>query len=188
MTSIGREDSVPRHAGAMSTSAMPDTEHVTLHLAFRDRPGSLSAIAACLGEHGINIVHVSAFCTTTSIAIDTVEVNTFTPAAAESIKSRIQELNAKAAPEPATGGAKRDEQGLKDSDSTSVADDEKLGSISPAKAWLAGETELVSDHYRRLKGLYGHHRTAAHAAHPHGGSVAPETQEVSVSPSPSLCA
>jgi hypothetical protein len=128
----------------MSTSAMPDTEHVTLHLAFRDRPGSLSAIAACLGEHGINIVHVSAFCTTTSIAIDTVEVNTFTPAAAESIKSRIQELNAKAAPEPATGGAKRDEQGLKDSDSTSVADDEKLGSISPAKAWLAGENELVS--------------------------------------------
>ena len=128
----------------MSTSAMPDTEHVTLHLAFRDRPGSLSAIAACLGEHGINIVHVSAFCTTTSIAIDTVEVNTFTPAAAESIKSRIQELNAKAAPEPATGGAKRDEQGLKDSDSTSVADGEKLGSVSPAKAWLAGENELVS--------------------------------------------
>ena len=132
----------------MSTSAMPDTERVTLHLAFRDRPGSLSAIAACLGEHGINIVHLSAFCTTTSIAIDTVEVNTFTPAAAESIKSRIQELNAKAPPEAATAplGAKRYEQGVKDSDSTSpaVADDEKLGSFSPAKAWLAGENELVS--------------------------------------------
>ncbi len=36
----------------MVATEVPDEEHVALHLAFRDRPGTLSAITASLGEHG----------------------------------------------------------------------------------------------------------------------------------------
>jgi len=61
-----------------------------LYLAFVDRPGSLSAITACLAACSINILRVGAFSTTDGIAVDTLECSHFDGDAAGRLLLRMR--------------------------------------------------------------------------------------------------
>lgn len=89
-------------ANIMEMSAVESSEGLNvLYLVFHDRPGSLSAITSALGNHDINIQHVSAFSTIdkSRIAIDTLQISEFSTAAMAAIDSAIARLSAEA---PAT--------------------------------------------------------------------------------------
>lgn len=64
----------------------------TLFLVFQDQPGTLAAVIAAIAQHSIDIFHVSAFCTTDSVAVDTLELSCFHSAAADSIRERLMSL------------------------------------------------------------------------------------------------
>lgn len=68
------------------------TTHVHLHAVFRDAIGSLSTVTAVLTECGINIVRVSAFSTTSGIAINTFELSDFDEPSADLLRARLNAL------------------------------------------------------------------------------------------------
>ena len=69
-----------------------ETAYIHVYAVFRDAIGSLSAITSTLTDAGINVHRVTAFVTTTGIAIDTFEVDTFESSHAEQLRERLGAL------------------------------------------------------------------------------------------------
>ena len=78
-------------AAAEASQQEQQPQNGTLHIAFVDKPGSLSAITASLARNGINIFNMSAFSTDTGVAIDSFCVSSFDDNAAHDIKASLEQ-------------------------------------------------------------------------------------------------
>lgn len=121
---------------------------VALHLAFLDRPGSLSAITAALAECNINILSMSAFCTDTGVAIDTLEISRFDETAAKTVIARMgcgpPESDKRASPPAARADVLWHDEVLKTTSSSSSPANlnrspasSRPGSLHGGDAWLS---------------------------------------------------